>query len=185
MAFLTKHTSPSELLFIINKLPKNKSPDHNLINNHIIKNLPKKAIIFLTYIYNFILYLSHILSTWKHSIIILIHKPGKPPECPSSYISLLPSFSKNLEKVLLKRIYPIINDLDIIPLMQLGFRNKHLPLHQVHRITDIISSYLEAKNTVKLFSSMLPRNLTECGQTDFFTNTVSFRLFYFLYLSPS
>jgi hypothetical protein len=33
MAFPTKHSSLSELLFIINKLPKNKSPGHDLITN--------------------------------------------------------------------------------------------------------------------------------------------------------
>jgi hypothetical protein len=148
MTFPAKHTSPSEILFIINKLPKNKSPGHDLITNLIIKNLPKKAIILLTYIYNSILRLSYFPPTWKHSIIILIHKPGKPTESPSSYrpISLLPTLSKILEKILLKRIYPIINDFNIIPNTQFGFKNKHSTLHQVHRITDIISSSLETKN---------------------------------------
>ena len=42
MTFPAKHTSPSEILFIINKLPKNKSPGHDLITNLIIKNLPKR-----------------------------------------------------------------------------------------------------------------------------------------------
>jgi len=148
MAFPTKHTSTSEILFIINKLPKNKFPGHDLITNQMIKNLLKKAIILLTYIYNSILRLSYIPSTWKHSIIVLIHKPGKPPEASSSYrpISLLPSFSKIFEKVLLKKIYPIINDLNIKPRTQFGFKNKHSTLHQEHRITDIISSSLETKN---------------------------------------
>jgi len=47
---------------------------------------------------------------WKHSKILLILKPRKPPDFPSSYrpISLLPSFSKILETNLLKRIYPNI-----------------------------------------------------------------------------
>jgi len=148
MAFLTKHTSLSEIRFIINKLPKNKSPGHDLITNQIIKNLPKKAIILLTYIHNSILRLSHIPSTWKNSILILIDKLGKPPESPSSYrpISLLPSLSKIFEKVLLKRIYLIINDLNIIPNTQFGFKNKCSTLHQVYKITDIISSSLETKN---------------------------------------
>lgn len=65
---------------------------------------------------------------------------------PSSYrpISLLPSFSKILEKVLLIRIYPIINDR--MMKTQFSFRNHHSTIHQVHRITDIISSSLETKN---------------------------------------
>lgn len=148
MALPTKHTSPSEILFLIKKLQNNKSPGHDLITNKIIKHLPKKAIIQLTYIFNSILRLSYIPQTWKHSIVILIHKPGKPPELPSSYrpISLLPSLSKILEKIILKRIYSIVNESKIIPNTQFGFKNKHSTLHQIHRLTDIISSSLEIKN---------------------------------------
>jgi len=104
-----KHTSPREIQFIINKLPNNKSPGHGLITNRIIKHLPKKTILLLTFIFNSILRLSHIPLSWKHSIIILIPKPDKPSDLPSSYrpISLLPSFSKILEKIT-KAIKPYI-----------------------------------------------------------------------------
>lgn len=134
MAFLTKHTYLSEIIFIISKLFLKKSPGHDLITNQIIKHLPKKAIILFTYILNSILRLSFIPPTWKYFIIILIHKPGKPLESPYSYrpISLLPSLSKILEKVFLKRIYTIINNLNIIPNTQFGFKNKHSTLHKVH-----------------------------------------------------
>uniref|UniRef100_A0A2S2N814 Putative RNA-directed DNA polymerase n=1 Tax=Schizaphis graminum TaxID=13262 RepID=A0A2S2N814_SCHGA len=147
MSLPTNHTSPSEILHIINKLHNNKAPGHDLITNRIIKNLPKKSIIFLTFIFNSILRLSYIPPSWKHSIIILIHKPGKPENLPSSFrpISLLPSFSKILEKIILKRIYPIINVQNTIPNTQFGFRNKHSALHQVHRIVDNIASSLERK----------------------------------------
>ncbi|KAL4132606.1 hypothetical protein QTP88_009730 [Uroleucon formosanum] len=147
MSLPTNHTSPSEILHIINKLHNNKAPGHDLITNRIIKNLPKKTIIFLTFIFNSILRLSYIPPSWKHSIIILIHKPGKPENLPSSFrpISLLPSFSKILEKIILKRIYPIINVQNTIPNTQFGFRNKHSALHQVHRIVDNIASSLERK----------------------------------------
>ncbi|KAL4127027.1 hypothetical protein QTP88_011225 [Uroleucon formosanum] len=147
MSLPTNHTSPSEILHIINKLHNNKAPGHDLITNRIIKNLPKKTIIFLTFIFNSILRLSYIPPSWKHSIIILIHKPGKPKNLPSSFrpISLLPSFSKILEKIILKRIYPIINVQNTIPNTQFGFRNKHSALHQVHRIVDNIASSLERK----------------------------------------
>jgi hypothetical protein len=100
----TKHTSSSEVLHIIKKLNNNKkAPGHDLITNRIIKNLPKKSIILLKFIYDSILRLSYIPPSWKHSIIILIHKPGKPENLPSSFrpISLLPSLSKILSKIIL------------------------------------------------------------------------------------
>jgi len=78
MCLLTNHTSTSEVLNIIKNLKKNKYPSYDLITNKIIKKLPKKAINLLTFIYNNILQLSHIPPSWKHSVIILIHKPGKP-----------------------------------------------------------------------------------------------------------
>jgi hypothetical protein len=112
----TKYTSPSEIQFIINKLSNKKSPDHNLITNRIIKQLPKKAILLLTFIFNSILRLSHILHSWKHSIIILIPKPDKSPDLPYSYrpINLLPSFSKIIEKIILRRLNPILINQNII-----------------------------------------------------------------------
>lgn len=148
MSLPTKHTSPSEVHYIIKNLPNNKAPGHDLITNQIIKKLPKKAIIHLSHIFNSILRLSYIPSSWKHSVIILIHKPGKPSHLPSSYrpISLLPSFSKILEKIIIKRIYPIITEKKIIPDTQFGFRNNHSALHQVHRIVDNIASSLEKKH---------------------------------------
>jgi hypothetical protein len=101
----TKHTSPSEIQFIIKKLVNNKYSGHYLITNRII-------IIHLTHIFHFIIRLSYFLTTWKQSIIVLIHKQGKPPDLPFLYrpISLLSSLSKILEKILLNRINQIITE---------------------------------------------------------------------------
>ena len=147
MSLPTKHTSPSEIQFIISKLSNKKSLGQDLITNRIIKHLPKKAILLLTFIFNSILHLSHILHSWKHSIIILIPKPDKPLDLPSSYrpFSLLPSLSKILEKIILNRLNPILASHNIIHHTQFGFKNKHSSLHQVHRIIDIIAQTLENK----------------------------------------
>lgn len=147
MCLPTHHTSPSEVLNIIKKLRNNKSPGHDMITNKIAKKLPRKAVLFLTYIYNSILRLSYIPPSWKHSVIILIHKTGKPPDSPASYrpISLLPTFSKILEKIILRRLNPLINEKKIIPNAQFGFRIKHSAIHQIHRLVDNISTSLEQK----------------------------------------
>ncbi|KAL4105358.1 hypothetical protein QTP88_020601 [Uroleucon formosanum] len=94
MALPAKHTTPAEVSNIIKNLKNNKSPGHDQISNKIIKNLPPKSIIWLTYIFNALLRLSYFPPTWKNSIIITILKPGKPSNSPSSYrpISLLPAF---------------------------------------------------------------------------------------------
>jgi hypothetical protein len=49
---------------------------------------------------------------WKVAEIIMIQKPGKPPNEKTSYrpISLLPIVSKIFEKLLLRRLKPIIEE---------------------------------------------------------------------------
>uniref|UniRef100_A0A2S2Q352 Putative RNA-directed DNA polymerase n=1 Tax=Sipha flava TaxID=143950 RepID=A0A2S2Q352_9HEMI len=147
MALPAKPTSPAEISGIIKKLANRKSPGHDLITNKVIKNLPAKTIIFLAHIYNATLRLSYFPSTWKSSVIVTILKPGKPPKHPSSYrpISLLQVLGKILEKILLKRLSHITTVNKNIPNFQFGFRTNHSRIHQLHRVTDTISTALETK----------------------------------------
>jgi len=142
-----KHTTPNEVKYIINKLKIGKSPGYDLISNKILSHLPKKTIILLTYIYNSMLRLSYFPLTWKFSIIILIHKPSKPKHLSSSYrpISLLPTLAKIFEKIILKRIRPIVKFHNIIPHSPFGFRTNHSTIQQIHRLTDQIATSFEKK----------------------------------------
>jgi hypothetical protein len=90
---------------------------------------------------------SHFPQVWKFSIVILIHKPGKPKHLPSSYkhISLLPVLAKLFEKIVIKRIRPLIHSNNIIPHTQFGFRTSHSTIHKIHRITDKIQTSFENK----------------------------------------
>ncbi|KAL4085191.1 hypothetical protein QTP88_027050 [Uroleucon formosanum] len=147
MSIPIKHVSPNEISNIIQRLKPNKSPGHDLITNKILKHLPRKTIVLLTYIFNSMLRLSYFPTIWKLSIIILVPKPGKPPNVPTSYrpISLLPTLGKLFEKVVLKRLRPITETQKIIPNAQFGFRAKHSTIQQVHRLVDTISSSFENK----------------------------------------
>jgi hypothetical protein len=120
---------------------------YDLINNKILKKLTNKTILLLIHINNAMLRLSYIPSIWKFSTKILIAKPGKPKHLVTSYhpISLLPMLGKLFEKLLLKRITPIIKEKNIIPNTQFGFRSYHSTIHQIDRIIDKISSSLEKK----------------------------------------
>ena len=147
MSLPTKSISPGEISSIIKKLPIGKAPGYDLITNKVLKNLSKKGILLLTFIYNSMLRLSFFPAIWKIAVVILIPKVGKPKNLVSSYrpISLLPTLGKLFEKCLLKRIRPILSEHSIIPNTQFGFRSKHSTLHQVHRLTDTIASALENK----------------------------------------
>ncbi|VVC29699.1 Reverse transcriptase domain [Cinara cedri] len=147
MSLPAKHTSPSEILFLIKKLKDGKSPGHDLITNKILKNLPRKPILLITFIFNAMLRLSYFPLIWKLSTVILIPEPNKPKTLATSYrpISLLPTLAKLFEKIILKRIRPIMQTHKIIPNSQFGFRAKHSTVHQIHRLTDKISSSFEMK----------------------------------------
>ena len=91
-----KPVSPNEVQVEINKLNNNKTPGYEGISGRVAKHLPKKAIIFLTLIYNSALRLNHFPSQWKCAQIVMVNKPNKPENIVTSYrpISLLVIFSK-------------------------------------------------------------------------------------------
>ncbi|KAL1139174.1 hypothetical protein AAG570_009234, partial [Ranatra chinensis] len=47
--------TPSEVTYAIQHLPRKKSPGYDLITGEILRHLPRRAILFLTYLYNAIL----------------------------------------------------------------------------------------------------------------------------------
>lgn len=142
-----KPLSDDEVKLEIAKLNPKKSPGHDLITDKIIKELPMKSITLLTSIFNAVLRIGHYPKQWNMSHIIVINKPGKPSHEISSYrpISLLPVFSKTFEKLLLKRIEPILEETNLIPDHQFGLRKQHSTIHQIHRLVDHIRKDLEDK----------------------------------------
>lgn len=129
------------------KINPSKAPGYDLITGAVLKQLPRKALLQITRLVNAAFRISYVPLPWKIAEVIMIPKPGKPPEELPSYrpISLLPVMSKLFEKLLLKRLLPIIEERNIIPNHQFGFRQKHSTIEQVHRITRIIEQALEEK----------------------------------------
>lgn len=142
-----KHFSPREIRQEVAKLNNKKSPGYDKIDSFVLKNLPKKGIVFLALLFNSILRLQHFPIQWKCAEIIMIHKANKPENCVTSYrpISLLSTFSKLFERLFLKRLLPILEENSIIPDHQFGFRHKHGTPEQCHRLVNEISGALEGK----------------------------------------
>ncbi|KAL4084508.1 hypothetical protein QTP88_027923 [Uroleucon formosanum] len=142
-----KSFTPNDVKYAILKYSLNKSPGYDRITAEVARSLPTRAIVHITHIFNASLRLSYFPLLWKFSTIILFPKPNKPPDIPSSHrpISLLPFFAKILERLILKRIIPIITQKNILPNTQFGFRASHSTTHQVHRVVDAISYSLEKK----------------------------------------
>jgi retron-type reverse transcriptase len=140
--------SPREVKRYITRLPRKKSPGYDLITSEVLKELPYKGILFLTYIFNCILRIGHFPIQWKLSEVKMILKPGKSPHHPSSYrpISLLPTCSKLFEKLFLFRIFQTVPVSSLYPNHQFGFRKSHSTVQQLHRVADYISTGLERKS---------------------------------------
>lgn len=136
-----------ELKEEVKKLKVRKAPGYDLITGQIIKALPEKALIKLLHIINAAFRLRYVPRQWKVAEVIMILKPGKPLNEKTSYrpISLLPTISKIFEKLLLKRLKPIIEERKLIPPHQFGFREKHSTIEQIYRITNKIEEALENK----------------------------------------
>jgi hypothetical protein len=75
----------------------------------------------------------------------MIPKPGKNPMDVSSYrpISLQPTISKVLEKLILRKISKDLNPQDWIPNHQFGSRQAHSTAQQCHRITEVIKKAMD------------------------------------------
>ncbi len=129
-----------------------KAPGHDKISNVILKNLPNPAIAYINNIYNSILRTGYFPIIWKNSEIIPVPKPHKNHNNTESYrpISLLPSLSKILEKIILKRINNHLNITQSIPKHQ--FINKLSTSHQLLRISEHIHTVFQNKqHTVATF----------------------------------
>jgi hypothetical protein len=123
MSLPIKPFSPREVLQEIKNINPYKAPGYELITGKILRQLPRKALVLLTTIYNSMLRMSYYPIMWKFAQIIMMPKPGKlANEVNSSLpISLLPVTSKLLEKLLLKRIWNDLGLSTITPDHQFGF----------------------------------------------------------------
>jgi Reverse transcriptase (RNA-dependent DNA polymerase)/Endonuclease-reverse transcriptase len=132
---------------IWSKLGLHKAPGYDLITAVVLRNLPRKTLVLVTLLFNAILRTQHYPSQWKVAEVVMIPKPGKPPTEASSYrpVSLLPILSKVFEKLLLKRLMPILHHNRIIPDHQFGFRSEHSTIEQAHRLVEVIEESLERK----------------------------------------
>lgn len=132
---------------IKNHLNPKKAPGFDLLNGKVLQELPEKAFRAITIFFNAILRLSLVPYFWKVAQIILLSKPGKDPVEVTSYrpISLLPMLSKVFEKLLLKRLRPILQEANLLPKHQFGFREQHSTIEQVHRVVRKINNCIEKK----------------------------------------
>lgn len=144
-------TSPKEVLEAINKTKPRKAPGPDGIQNILLKNLPKKAIVQIMYVINTCLKMSYFPIAWKKANVLAFPKQKKDKSSPQNYrpISLLPTLSKIFEIIIFNRIKKFEYQNKNMREEQFGFREKRSTVHQLARIANYITTnFNQNKSTV-------------------------------------
>jgi hypothetical protein len=151
MTLPVKSFTPNDVKYVLQKCSLSKSPGYDCVIAEVARSLPTRTIVYITHIFNTSLRLSYFLLLWKFATIIILSKPNKPVDLPSSHgpINLLQFFGKLFEWLILKRILPIITKKNILSNTQFGFRASHSTITHAHRVIDSILFFLE-KNCIAI-----------------------------------
>ena len=146
-------TGPFEITRIINSLKSKNSSGHDGLNTILLKNIKTELVIPLNIIINKSLSTGVVPDSLKLAKVIPIFK-CKEKDNLNNYrpISLLPTISKILEKVLHKRLYNFLLSQSIFYQSRYGFRPKHATSHAVNEfVDDVISSFENKEVTLGVF----------------------------------
>jgi hypothetical protein len=134
-------TTPLEVIKAIKGLKVGKKPGPNGIPNRVLRLLPKRAITFLTKVFNAVLRRQYFPPVWKNARVLPILKPRKDTTQPSSYrpISLLDTVGKLFEKILFTRVLREVNERGLLCDEQFGFRPKHSTTLQLARLVQRVN----------------------------------------------
>ena len=93
-------TTPAEVIRTIRQLESKKAPGFDLVDKKVLSELPRKAIVYLTALFNCIIRVAYYPALWKVSQITMIHKSGKPPHQvhPTDQSAYYPSYLKFLRR---------------------------------------------------------------------------------------
>jgi hypothetical protein len=113
-------------------------------SNILLKNMPRRAAVYLTYVFNSRIKLCSSPNTWNHASVIPITKPGKDHSNLLNSISLLSSVSKIIEKIILKRLQDLCSTNNVLPDNQFGFSMAHSTSHQLRKVVQNVKGKKDA-----------------------------------------
>ncbi|CAF3093128.1 unnamed protein product [Rotaria sp. Silwood2] len=130
-----KQITAKEVKYHIKQL-RNSSTGPDNIHNRCLKNYTELLVQHLTKLFNLILKKGYIPTKWKMANIILLIKPKKDKQHPSSYrpISLLSCLGKLMEKIVKQRLMLELERRNILPEHQAGFRPGKSTIYNIVRL---------------------------------------------------
>ena len=137
----------------ISNLSGNKSCGHDEIPPKLVKEISKQIVKPLTHIYNQSLLTGVIPNELKIALVTPVFKANSKEEF-SNYrpISVLPCFSKILEKIMYKRVMKYLDMHSMLFQSQYGFRKKHSTnLATIALVTKILQAIDNSEYTIGVF----------------------------------
>uniref|UniRef100_A0A2A4JYZ1 Reverse transcriptase domain-containing protein n=1 Tax=Heliothis virescens TaxID=7102 RepID=A0A2A4JYZ1_HELVI len=146
-------TDETEVEQIIMNLKDDCAVGWDNISNKTIKQFRHILVPPLTYIFRTCLSKSHFPQCLKKAVVIPVHKSGSKEQVTNYRpISLLPTISKILEKIINKRLMKYLEKQSILSVRQFGFRPKLSTADAVHLLTNYIAQELDKGNhTIGIF----------------------------------
>lgn len=133
---------------IIDKFNQNKSSGHDNIGNFIVKRVASEIVKPLTMIFNLSISTGVVPDNLKIAKVVPIYKKGDA-ELLSNYrpVSVLPCFSKILERLVFNRCMSYIDKQNILNEKQFGFRKNHSTYMAIIELVDKINNAVEKNET--------------------------------------
>lgn len=152
-SFVLIDTDEEEVNSLILTLKNKCSVGHDGITNKLLKDFRHQLVPHLTYIFNMCLANGIFPYALKRSQISPIHKGGDRNHILNYRpISILPSISKLLEKIINSRLIKYLEDKNIISDNQFGFRKGKSTDDAVSTLTNFIAQKLdEGKKCIAIF----------------------------------
>lgn len=144
-SFVLNETDLSEIVGIIKSLKSDSAPGIDQISNRILKGNIELLSGPILHICNLAINTGVFPKILKHSIVTPIHKQG-PKNLVTNYrpISILPSLSKVLEKIMNKRLMNFLESNQLLSYNQFGFRKSKCTGDAVAALTDEIVKSLDS-----------------------------------------
>ena len=146
-------TNPKEILKLIYKMKPKKSAGPDNISSQLVKQLASSIKQPISEIINKSLQTGKIPKAWKLAKIVPIYKSKqKNLMCNYRPISLLPTLSKVLEKVVHNRLYTFCMKQNVLYENQFGFRKGHSTEHAIlNFVAKVVNAMDNKKLTMAIF----------------------------------
>ena len=147
------NTNCEEISKVIDKMASKSSCGVDGISSKVYKYVAQYISIPLSHIFNLTFTTAKIPNDLKVALVTPVYKASEQNFFLNYRpISLLPCFSKILEKLMYKRLVAYRNKHDILTSCQYGFRSKHSTNHAIIKLVDKITKAIENNEfTVGIF----------------------------------